>query len=145
VVAKTTLGDDMVTLTVEKDSRNRIEIGPDGVGTLTAVVSRQISDKQWGGLIPYFILVRLPVTRTADDCIHINMNGATMATITRRTPFAVTDYNGDGVRDHTLDYTTLLADFAQQAGRADMNRDGSWTQADLDMWENLYQADYDAQ
>jgi hypothetical protein len=143
VVAKVQGRNDLVTMTIEKDARNRLVIAPDGTGTLTMVVTREISDNRWNALVPYYIQVQLPVTRTGDDRIHVNINNATMPTITRQAPFLITDYNGDGVRDHTADYAALLADHAQHADRADMNVDGVWDQADLDMWENLYLIDQD--
>lgn len=145
IVAKIIDTDDLVTLTLEKDSRNQLTIGADGVGTLNLVFTREISDKAWNAIVPYFIQVKVPVTRTSNDRIEVNLSGVKLSKITGRTPFAITDYNDDGVRDHTLDYASLLADYAMLDTRADMNTDGAWTQADLDMWENLHLADKNAE
>lgn len=136
---------DMVTLTVVKDSRNRLEIAPSGTGTLTVVVTREISDKIWNALMPYYIQVHLPVTRHADDSISINLLDAKLSQITGRTPFVITDYNGDGVREHDQDLAALMVDFAQHTERADLNSDDAWDQADIDLWENLFALDLDLQ
>lgn len=144
VLLKAADGDGIVSMTIDKDDRNRLEIGADGTGTMTLVVTRAISDKEWNTLVPYYIQMTIPVTRSADDRVHIDLTEAKASEAIGRKPFAITDYNADGVRDHTLDYSALLGDYAQQAERADMNMDGEWTQADLDMWENLYLADQGA-
>jgi hypothetical protein len=136
---------DMTTLTVTKDARNRLVVGANGTGTLTLVVTREVSDRAWNALTPHYMQVKFPVTRSADDRIHVSMSGVTISQMMGRQPFAITDYNNDGTRDHATDYPVLLLEHAQHVARADINEDGVWNQADLDVWGNLFQADLETE
>lgn len=144
-VGSLTNPDAMATLTVAIDERNRLEIAPNGTGTLTVVVTRELSDKAWNALVPYYIMIRLPVTLGANDSFSISQVNETLAKLTGRTPFPITDYDGDGIRNHDLDHAALLVDFALQEERADINVDGLWDQVDLDTWERLFTVDFNAQ
>lgn len=145
IVATINGGDDMMTMTLETDPRNHLVLGANNTGTLTMIVTREISDKRWNALVPYYIQVQLPVTRLPDDTLTISMNGVKLTAITGHRPFTITDYNGDGIRDYSSDYAIFLADHGVGAPRADMNEDGIFDQDDLDMWTNLFLIDKDAE
>lgn len=65
----------------------------------------------------------------------------TPRTVAPFTPMAHSDYNNDGVLDYITDFTAFLNGYTAQEDRADINVDGVFNQADIDLW--IWDFEYD--
>jgi hypothetical protein len=132
---------DSITLTIEKDEGNIVTIDSTGNGTASFVVSRFISDKTWNAVTPYYIRINLPVVRTSNGEVRLLASNVRLADLMPFATYRLSDYNGDGILDHASDYAAILADYAAQVRRADVNCDGVYTPSDLDEWNSMFTED----
>jgi hypothetical protein len=140
--AKDTISDTTVTLTVEKDEANVLTLSTAGSGTITILFTRYVSDEAWNAVMPTFVRLRAPVTIDAAQRLHVDLENVTWNSIMPRTPYPVTDYNNDGVRDLASDRAAFLADWAAHANsRCDINGDGVWDQTDVTWWDEMFAED----
>jgi len=122
------------TLTVLKDATNRIVTDSQGRGSIVFLANLDHSLPGWDALLMDTQRIYLPVQVVSDTSLLIDSEDSAATTIAPFEPMSHSDYNMDGFLDYNSDFAAFLSDHYIQSPRADINVDGAWDQADIDLW-----------
>lgn len=135
------------TLTIDAaadPASGRLTVDASGDGTITMVVTRSIPDAAWNAVLPGFIRITLPVRRDPESgVVAFSASNTRLGEIMPHTPYRITDFDDNGTREYTMDFAALITAFNARDAEADVNCDGAWTQADIDLWQAMFAEDAD--
>lgn len=134
----TSIDGDSLVMTVDISGQNTLILDGDGNGTIRLFVSRYISEDGWNAIVPLTFSLSAPCHLSASNQLIVSLQQATLGSFMPYPVFGVVDADGDGILNYTLDRAAFLAKWSSQNYRADVNFDGTFTQADIDRWEELY-------
>lgn len=122
------------TLTVKPDPGNTVETDLAGEGWITTRFAAEHSVESWAALLPGEMRLRVPVTTTSSGVIHADTSSAQWDEYFVPRMRSYTDFNLDGVLDFASDFTEFIEAHSTSDPGTDINADGAWTQADIDLW-----------
>lgn len=128
---------------VEPLGENAIFIPGEGAGIITLLLDINYSNSAWASIMPRYQTFHVPITRDGD---HFQVAAGPMGLYdyAPHIEHPASDYNRDGILDHTTDYAAFIQGLAVQDTIADMNHDGAWDTQDHTIWNTLFQIDLDA-
>lgn len=129
---------EVITLAIDPDVRNRITIDGAGSGRIEFVSITSVTNEMWDLVLPRYLRLSFPVVRQSNGTLRLVADHARLGDLMPFTPYYVTDYDRNGVRDHAPDLAAYLTGRAAHEERADVNADGVWNQADIDQWESMF-------
>lgn len=130
-----------LTMRIAPDEENPVEVGADGRGWITMLVSLSHSDRAWDVLTPDLMRLRFPIARTPEGDISIKAQATPIEEWLPRRDHPLSDYNRDGVLDFDSDFAAFSADFASHATLTDVTWDGVWDGADIQKWTDEFLED----
>lgn len=130
-----------VTAVLVDNPENRLHFDASGNGSLIALFDVSYSALGWNAVLPRHTFLGIKLTRDSAGGVHCVAVEAATSAVFLSTPWSITDYNRDGVRDFISDYNAFLVGLAQHSPRADMNGDGVWDSLDDTEWQNMFAED----
>lgn len=132
---------EVITLAIDPDVRNRITIDGAGLGRIEFVSVTSVTNEMWDLVLPRYLRLSVPVVRQTNGTLRLVADHARLGDLMPFTPYYVTDYDRNSVREHAPDLAAYLTGHAAHEERADVNSDGVWDQADIDQWESMFLED----
>ncbi len=127
-------GGALATLAVELDTANTLVTDDTGQGWLTARFVSSHSVESWSAIMPGRMQLRVPVTIDAGGVIHADTSTTPWEDYYTPRMRPCTDFNLDGSLDFASDFAAFLEAHAVNDPGTDIDTDGAWTQADINLW-----------
>ena len=134
-------GGNEAVITVLRASDNRIVTDASGYGSIVFLASFNHSMNEWDAILQSRVRVYMPVRVLSDGSMVIDSADSQIDEFASHTPFPYTDYNHDGQWEYNADMASYLIGHSVHEDIADINRDGAWDQADIDLWISDFEFD----
>ena len=100
-----------------------------------------LAGSQWTACLASPMMVRVPISEGANGGLTASFAGP----FRRLEPFQgrwpSSDFDGSGLLQRTSDYAAFLSAWGAGQPAADLNRDGVWDSADVDLWNQRFDQD----